>query len=45
MHIGTINITANGNVSDSYCAASTRNTNTTAMPNTSAELLPAAFSW
>ena len=43
MHIGTIRITASGRVSASYCAASTRKTNTTASTKISADELPACF--
>ena len=43
-HIGTIRITASGSAQLSYCAASSRNTNTTDAPNTKMAVLPAAFS-
>ena len=33
-HIGTIRITANGKLHEPYCAASTRNTNSTQIGNT-----------
>ena len=40
-HIGTIMITANGRVRLSYCAANTRNTNTTASKKANVAVLPA----
>ncbi len=43
--IGTIRITASGRVQLSYSAASTRNTSSTAIGNTSMPLLPARISW
>ena len=44
-HIGTIRITASGSVRLSNCAASTRNTNTTASTKAKAAVLPARFCW
>ena len=43
-HIGTIRITASGSRMLSYCAASSRNTNTTASVNATVAVLPATFS-
>ncbi len=43
-HIGTIRITASGSSTLSYCAASSRNTNTTARLNAITAVLPATFS-
>ncbi len=42
-HIGTIRMTANGSTSDSYCAASSRKTNTTASAKTIDAVLPCVF--
>ena len=44
-HIGTIMITASGSVRLSYCAASTKNTNTTASKNANIAVLPALICW
>ena len=44
-HMGTIRITASGNVRLSNCAASTRNTNTTPKANAKIEVLPARICW
>ena len=44
-HIGTIRITASGSVRLSYCAASTRNTNTTASTKANMAVLPALICW
>jgi hypothetical protein len=44
-HIGTIRITATGSVRLSYCAASTRNTNTTASTKAKVAVLPALLCW
>ena len=44
-HIGTIMITASGSVRLSYCAASTRNTNTTARMKANIAVLPALICW
>ena len=43
-HIGTIRITASGSVQLSYCAASSRKTNTTEAAKISRPELPASFS-
>ena len=43
-HIGTTKITASGNDQLSYCAASTRNTITTARPKMIIAVLPASSS-
>ena len=44
-HIGTIMITASGSVRLSYCAARTRNTNTTASTKANIAVLPALICW
>ena len=44
-HIGTIMITASGSVRLSNCAASTRNTNTTASTKAKIAVLPARNCW
>ena len=44
-HIGTIRITASGSVRLSYCAARTRNTNTTASTKANIAVLPALICW
>ena len=44
-HIGTIITTASGRFQLSYCAASTRNTNRAAAPNTSRDEVPGCCCW
>ena len=44
-HIGTIRMIDSGRIRLSNCAASTRKTNSTAMPKTRPDVLPAAFCW
>jgi hypothetical protein len=44
-HMGAMRMTASGRVTLSYCAASTRNTNTTASTKAKAAVLPARICW